>query len=146
MPEIRTSVCVNYTAEEMYALVNDVRAYPKYILMCSDVKLLEEQPDKLKATITMSKGMIRLSFTTLNTMVEGASISMQLVEGPFKKMNGVWRFDPSESGGCEVDFKLHFEFASAMLSVAFNGLFKEVTESMVSAFCKQAAVIYGPRR
>ena len=145
MREIRTSVCVNYTPEEMYALVNDVQGYPKYIPMCSEVRLLEAQPDRLKATITISKGMIRLSFTTLNTMVEGTSISMQLVEGPFKTLNGVWRFDPLESGGCEVDFKLKFEFASAMLSVAFNGLFKEVTESMVSAFCKQAAVKYGPR-
>ena len=145
MPEIRTSVCVNYSPEEMYALVNDVKAYPRYIPMCSDVRLIEEQANRLKATITMSKGMVRMSFTTLNSMVEGSSISMQLVEGPFKKMNGVWRFEALEAGGCEVDFKLQFEFASAMLSLAFNGLFKEVTESMVSAFCKQAAIKYGVR-
>ena len=113
MPEIETSVCVKYTPDEMYALVNDVESYPKYIPMCSDAKLLEAQPDRLKASI--------------------------------RRMNGVWRFDPLDTGGCEVDFKLHFEFASAMLSLAFNGLFKEVTESMVSAFCKQAALKYGPR-
>ncbi len=145
MPEIETSVCVVYTPDEMYALVNDVESYPKYIPMCSDAKLLEDQSDRLKASITMAKGMIRLSFTTINTMVEGRSITMKLVDGPFKRMNGVWRFDPLDAGGCEVDFKLHFEFSSAMLSLAFNGLFKEVTESMVSAFCKQAALKYGPR-
>ena len=35
MPNISTSVCVNYTPLEMYDLVNDVRSYPNYIPMCS---------------------------------------------------------------------------------------------------------------
>ena len=40
MTNVSTSVCVNYTPEEMYELVNDVRSYPNYVPMCSQVRLL----------------------------------------------------------------------------------------------------------
>lgn len=145
MPNISTSVCVNYTPLEMYDLVNDVRSYPNYIPMCSEVKLLSQTPEKLRATITMAKGKIKLSFTTENTMEAGKTIRMRLVDGPFKKLNGVWRFEPSGETGCEATFGLDFEFANALLSMAFGGFFKEVTESMVDAFCRQAARKYGER-
>ena len=129
----------------MYDLVNDVRSYPSYIPMCSDVKLLAQSPESLKATITMAKGKIKLSFTTENTMEAGKSIRMRLVDGPFKRLNGVWRFEPSVDMGCEATFRLDFEFANALLSMAFGGFFKEVTETMVDAFCRQAARKYGDR-
>jgi ribosome-associated toxin RatA of RatAB toxin-antitoxin module len=138
MPNVSTSVCVNYTPAEMYDLVNDVRSYPSYIPMCSDVKLLAQSPESLKATI-------KLSFTTENTMEAGKSIRMRLVDGPFKRLNGVWRFEPSGDMGCEATFRLDFEFANALLSMAFGGFFKEVTETMVDAFCRQAARKYGDR-
>ena len=145
MPNVSTSVCVNYTPAEMYDLVNDVRSYPSYIPMCSDVKLLAQSPESLKATITMAKGKIKLSFTTENTMEAGKSIRMRLVDGPFKRLNGVWRCEPSGDMGCEATFRLDFEFANALLSMAFGGFFKEVTETMVDAFCRQAARKYGDR-
>ena len=145
MPNVSTSECVNYTPAEMYDLVNDVRSYPSYIPMCSDVKLLAQSPESLKATITMAKGKIKLSFTTENTMEAGKSIRMRLVDGPFKRLNGVWRFEPSGDMGCEATFRLDFEFANALLSMAFGGFFKEVTETMVDAFCRQAARKYGDR-
>jgi ribosome-associated toxin RatA of RatAB toxin-antitoxin module len=94
---------------EMFNLVNDVRAYPSYIPMCSEVKLLEESPNKLKATITIAKSKVKLSFTTENTMEPGKSIRMRLV----------------------------------LLGMAFGGLFKEVTGSMVEAFCRQASRKHG---
>ena len=145
MPNVSTSVCVNYTPSEMYDLVNDVRSYPSYIPLCTEVKLLSQNPERLKATITMAKGKIKLSFTTENTMEAGRTIRMRLVDGPFKRLNGVWCFEPSGEAGCEATFRLDFEFANALLSMAFGGFFKEVTESMVDAFCRQAVRKYGDR-
>ncbi len=145
MPNVSTSVCVNYTPEEMYELVNDVQSYPKYIPMCSEVRLLSKAPEHLKATISMAKGKVKLSFTTENTMKVGRSIRMRLVDGPFKRLNGVWHFEPRGDSGCEATFRLDFEFANALLGMALGGLFKEVTGSMVDAFCRQAVCKYGER-
>lgn len=145
MANVSTSVCVNYTAMEMYALVNDVQAYPSYLPMCAGVKLHSRTPNSLRATITLAKGKLKLSFTTDNAMEEGRSIDMKLVEGPFKRLRGNWRFVPTPSGGCETSFRLEFEFANALLGMALGGLLKEVAETMVDAFCAEAAKKYGVR-
>jgi ribosome-associated toxin RatA of RatAB toxin-antitoxin module len=145
MANVCTSVCVNYTAMEMYDLVNDVQAYPTYLPMCKAVKLHSKSPTNLRATITLAKGKIKLSFTTDNSMEEGRGIHMKLVEGPFKQLRGSWRFEPIPAGGCEATFRLDFEFANALLGMAFGGFFKEVAETMVDAFCTQAAKKYGER-
>ncbi len=143
MPTLNNSVCVIYTPEQMYDLVNDVEAYPQYLPLCSSVKVLAKSPSQLKATITLSKGKIKLSFTTANSMEQGKQINMNLVDGPFKHLRGVWRFLPIGNGGCETSFDLDFEFSNGLLSLAFGGFFKEVAESFVEAFCRQAAVRYG---
>ena len=145
MPTVSTRARVSYTPGEMYALVNDVKSYPAFIPMCSDVRLLSEGADRLKATMTLKKGAIRLTFTTENSMEAGRHIRMRLVDGPFKRLNGLWTFTPQGDSGSETAFRLDFEFANGLLSMALGGFFKEVSESMVDAFCRQAAKKYGPR-
>jgi ribosome-associated toxin RatA of RatAB toxin-antitoxin module len=145
MSTLCNSVCVNYTPKEMYDLVNDVQSYPSYLPLCSAVKLHSRTATALRATITLAKGRIKFSFTTDNAMEDGKQIRMNLVEGPFKHLRGHWRFEPLPGGGCEATFKLDFEFANALLGMAFGGFFKEVTESLVEAFCRQAAKRYGDR-
>ncbi|CAL1239280.1 type II toxin-antitoxin system RatA family toxin [Candidatus Methylocalor cossyra] len=145
MTNICTSVCVNYTPLEMYNLVNDVQAYPNYLPLCTAVTLHARSPTHLRATITLAKGKLKLSFTTDNAMEEGRSIDMRLVEGPFKHFHGSWRFDPTPGGGCETTFRLDFEFANGLLGLAFGGFFKDLTESLVDAFCNEAVKKYGQR-
>lgn len=145
MAVVSTSACVNYTPMEMYDLVNDVQSYPKYLPMCSEARLLSKSANSLRAALTLSKGKIKLSFTTENSMEEGRRIHMKLVEGPFKHLKGVWNFEPIPSGGCQASFRLDFEFANALIGMAFGGFIKEVAESLVEAFCVQAAKRYGER-
>lgn len=143
MPSLFNSVCVKYTPQQMYDLVNDVEAYPQYLPLCSSVRVIAKGPTHLNATITLSKGRIKLSFTTANSMEQGRRINMDLVDGPFKHLRGVWHFRPIGNGGCEACFELDFEFSNGLLGLAFGGFFKEVAESFVDAFCRQAAVRYG---
>jgi ribosome-associated toxin RatA of RatAB toxin-antitoxin module len=129
----------------MYDLVNDVQSYPAYLPLCSSVKLHSKTLTDLRATLTLAKGRIKFSFTTDNAMEDGKQIIMKLVDGPFKHLRGQWRFEPLPSGGCEATFRLDFEFANALLGMAFGGFFKEVTESLIESFCQQAANRYGER-
>lgn len=146
MTTLQNSVCVPYSHQEMYDLVNDIRAYPSYLPMISEVKILSEASSTLRATITLSKGRIKLSFTTDNTMQDGKEIRMNLVEGPFKSLKAIWTFNPVHGDGCEANFKIDFEFTNGLMAMAFGGFFKEVTESLVDAFCQQAAKRYGVRQ
>ena len=142
MPQINTSACVPYTTKQMYDLVNDAATYPRYLPMCSNVLIRSQSEDCQIATITLSKGKIKMDFTTANEMVEGKQINMTLVDGPFKYLRGTWIFKPTNHGGSEITFDLDFEFSNPLLKVAFGAFFKGIVESMVGAFCNQAAQRY----
>ena len=142
MPTVSTSVCVDFTPQQMYDLVNDVQSYPEYLPLCGAVKVHFRSPTNLRATLTLAKGKIKFSFTTANTMIEGKRIQMNLIDGPFKFFKGAWAFEPSANGGCETAYRCDFEFSNGLLGLAFGPFFKEVMESLVEAFCRQAAIRY----
>ncbi len=92
MSSFHKQVTVHYTAEQMYDLVNDINAYSTFIPLCVSSEVHEELDHKLRATIKIAKGKIGFGFTTVNTMEKGRSITMNLENGPFKSLTGVWRF------------------------------------------------------
>ena len=132
-----------YTAEQMYDLVNDVKAYSTFIDLCTASEVHENLDHQLTATIKIALGHIGFEFTTVNTMVKGRSISMNLVKGPFKSLKGLWRFTPLENQHCITSLQFDFEFSNKVLGIALGGLFKQLCNSMLESFHKQAAIRYG---
>ena len=143
MSSFNKQVTVHYTAEQMYDLVNDIHAYSTFIPLCTSSEVHEELDHKLRATIKIAKGKIGFGFTTVNTMEKGRSITMSLDNGPFKALKGVWRFTPLGEHECIISLHFDFEFSNKLLGVALGGLFKQLCDSMVESFRKQAAVLYG---
>ena len=143
MSSFHKQVTVRYTADQMYELVNDINTYSTFIPLCVSSKVHEEQDHKLRATIKIAKGKIGFQFTTVNTMEKGRSIIMNLENGPFKALKGVWRFTPSGTHDCIITLHFDFDFSNKLLGVALGGLFKQLCDSMVESFRKQAAVRYG---
>ena len=143
MSSFHKQVTVPYTAEQMYALVNDINAYSTFIPLCISSEVHEEQAHKLTASIKIAKGKIGFGFTTVNSMEKGRSISMNLENGPFKVLKGVWRFTPSGTHECIISLHFDFEFSNQLLGIALGGLFKQLCDSMVESFRKQAVVRYG---
>ena len=95
------------------------------------------------ATIGLSKGGVEKDFATCNRIQKNKMIEMRLVEGPFKCLEGFWRFDPLGEEGCKVSLDLEFEFASRMLGVVVGPVFNQVANSLVDSFQKRAVEIYG---
>ena len=143
MSRISKHVTVPYTADQMYDLVYDINAYPKFIPLCVSSQVHEEQDHKSKASMKIAKGKIGFEFTTVNLIEKGRSITINLENGPFKSLKGVWRFTPSGTHECIISLHFDFEFSNKLLGVALGGLFKQLCDSMVESFRKQAAVRYG---
>jgi ribosome-associated toxin RatA of RatAB toxin-antitoxin module len=78
-------------------------------------------------------------------MREGSSISMSLVDGPFRHLQGQWTFTPLGEEGSKVELHLEFDFSSKMLHSTVGPVFSHIAETMVSAFCNRAHEIYGDR-
>lgn len=143
MPLINRSAIVPYSAEQMYDLVDDIESYPKFLPWCQEATIQSRNEDEVHATLHLAwKGMTK-SFTTCNRLQKPKMMEIRLVEGPFKQLEGFWRFSPLGEEGSKVSLDLQFEFANLLLAMAFGKLFEEVTDKLVNAFCERAKEVYG---
>jgi ribosome-associated toxin RatA of RatAB toxin-antitoxin module len=142
MPQISRTALVPFSAEQMYTLVNDVNAYPDFLPGCTGSRVIESGPTQMTAAVDVSKAGISKTFTTRNILTSNQSILMQLVDGPFKKLIGGWKFIPLSQDACKIEFHLDFEFTNKLIEMAFGRIFKELALNMVQAFTMRAREVY----
>lgn len=126
----------------MYALVDDVPSYPQFLPWCSGAEEHRRDGNEVHATIRIAKGPLRKAFSTINRLTPGERIDLSLVDGPFRRLDGSWSFAPLGTDGCKVSLELEFEFSSRILTATIGPVFNEIANSMVSAFCQRAQVLY----
>lgn len=142
MPKVEKSIVVPYTQQQMFELVNDVASYPAFLPFCSSTEVISSQADCLEASLTLSKGGISKSFTTRNTLVPYESMTVSLLDGPFKSLEGDWRFVDYRPGVTQIQLDMSYEFDSKMLAMVFGPLFAQVAGSLVDAFYQRAKEVY----
>ncbi len=138
---IQRSAFVPYSAKQMFDLVNDVEQYPQFLPWCANAHIASQTEDQMEATVHIAKGLWRKAFTTLNNLVPHERIEMKLRQGPFRHLEGVWQFQHI-STGCNVSFKLSFEFSNPLLAITLGPVFNQVAQSLVSAFTQRAHQVY----
>ena len=143
MPKISRSALVPYTPEQMYALVDGISTYPDFLPWCSAAQELSRDDDSVKASVEIAKGSMKKSFTTLNKMQPGSVIEMNLVDGPFKRLHGYWRFEELKPGACKVSLDLDFEFSNKLMAIAIGSVFNQVANTLVDSFVDRAHSVYG---
>jgi ribosome-associated toxin RatA of RatAB toxin-antitoxin module len=141
MKEISRSAIVEHSAAEMYALVDDIAEYPRFLPWCLEARVEHADGGK-RATLTAGLRGIRQSFTTQNENLPGAAIDMRLVEGPFRRFGAQWRFVPLSPRACRIEFSLQYEFSSRTLGRLLAPLFDGMADTMVDAFVRRAAQVY----
>lgn len=139
---VERSALVNYSAAQMFDLVNDIEAYPKFMDGCVGATILARGDDWLEARLELSKAGVTQSFVTRNQLQPPHSMSMDLVDGPFKYLRGVWRFTPLSATACKVTFELEFELQNRLLGMAVGKLFEGVSNKQVDALCARAKQVY----
>lgn len=142
---VKRKALVPYTPAQMYQLVNQVEAYSQFVPWCTKGYIIKSTNTEMIAGLEFSGKGLHKTFTTRNTLDKNRSIELALVDGPFKKLEGVWTFTPlsEEEGGCEVGLSLDFELSNAWLSHLFGQFFTEVANRLVDVFCKRADEVYG---
>ena len=69
MPEIVRSALVEHSAARMFALVNDIAAYPRRFDWCRAASVLETGEDRMLARLELGVGGFHTWFTTENALV-----------------------------------------------------------------------------
>ena len=142
MPTINKSITVPYSTDQMYALVNEVETYPEFVPACRKVDVLAKNDDEIQVRLHFVASGFQKSFTTCNRLQPGKMIEMRLIDGPFRQLQGYWRFEATENG-CIVNLDLEFEFASRLLANLVGPIFSKITYSLVDAFSERAKKVYG---
>ena len=145
MKTVNKSVLIWYRPEEMYALVIDIAAYPKFLPWCDTAKVVASDDKGMTARIGIAFGGVHQTFTTRNLHTPGRAVAMQLVDGPFSRLDGEWRFHPLGDGtqrACKVDLVLNYGFDNVALGALVGPVFDWIAGSLVDAFVKRAEQVY----
>jgi len=142
MVEVNKSVLVAYSAPRMFALVDAVEKYPEFLPWCGGTELLFRDAQVTRATIHINFHGIRQSFSTENAKSEPRWMLIKLIEGPFKTLEGGWRFTDLGGSGCKIEFNLSYEFSSRLLERLVGPVFGHIANSLVDAFIKRAHSVY----
>jgi ribosome-associated toxin RatA of RatAB toxin-antitoxin module len=89
---IERTALVAHTAMDMYRLVADLPAYPEFLRWCTETRVHEQTDIIQKASLTVRVAGVTQQFTTMNDLTAGERVGMRLFEGPFKNLEGEWRF------------------------------------------------------
>ncbi len=143
MTQVNRSALVLHTAEQMFDLVNDVRNYPQFLPWCASTEVISEHDEELVATLNLSKGGLKYSFTTRNRLQRPDRMEIALVEGPFSSLRGIWVFTPLSDEASKVELTMDFEFKGKLTGMAMSKVFSSVATTMVDAFVNRADQIYG---
>ena len=143
MPVVEKSVLVAHSAQQMFHLVDAVEAYPQFLPWCSGTDVLHRDDERTRATLHINYHGAKQSFTTENAKEAPRRMSVRLVRGPFRVLEGEWRFHALAERACKVEFRLHYEFSSRLLETLVGRVFSHIANTMVEAFVKRADEVHG---
>ena len=143
MSEVNTSVLVGHPASRMFALVDDVEKYPEFLPWCGGSQVSFRDANITRATIQINYHGIRQSFTTENSKQPPNLMLIRLVEGPFRSLEGSWRFTDLGDAGCKIELSMRYEFSNRVLEKLVGPVFGYIANNLVDAFVKRANSLYG---
>ena len=151
MPQFSTKRRVRHTATDMFDLVADVEKYPQFVPLCSAlrVKSRSSKDDEvivLVADMTIAYKIIRETFTS-RVMLDrpNLKILVEYLNGPFKRMQNRWTFQPAGEDTCDVEFFIEYEFRSRTLAMLMGAMFDTAFRKFSAAFEKRADGVYGEK-
>ncbi|MFT3741325.1 MAG: type II toxin-antitoxin system RatA family toxin [Gammaproteobacteria bacterium] len=142
MTVINRDAIIAYSPVQMFNLVNAIEDYPQFVPACKSTQVISRTEDEIRATLEFAQGGFHKSFSTCNRLQGNKLIEIRLIDGPFKQLEGFWRFEEIPEG-CRISLDLEFEFNNKLLSMMFSPVFHPVADKLVDVFCQRAHALYG---
>lgn len=142
MADVRKQVLIEFTAAQMFDLVDRVEDYPAFLPWCGGGHVLDRNERITRARLDINYHGIRSHFTTENVKEHPRHMLIRLVEGPFTHLDGEWTFAPLGETACKVDFRLHYQFSSKLIEKVVGPVFSHIANTFVESFVRRAAEVY----
>lgn len=143
MAIVKKSVLIGRSSQEMFDLVDRVEDYPQFLPWCSQTRCEFRDDHKTVATLHINYRNVRSHFTTANDKQSPTWMKITLVDGPFRRLDGVWCFKPLTEQACKIEFQLSYEFSSRVFEKVIGPVFGQIANTFVEAFVQRANDIHG---
>ncbi|MEF8714326.1 MAG: type II toxin-antitoxin system RatA family toxin [Accumulibacter sp.] len=143
MAMVRKSVLIEHSSQQMFDLVDRVEDYPQFLPWCSLTRCIFRDDTRTIATLHINYRSVKSHFTTENNKDSPFSMNINLVDGPFRRLDGVWHFKPLAAHACKIEFQLSYEFSSKMFEKVIGPVFSQIANTFVDAFVKRAYDVHG---
>ena len=138
MREVKRSALVSRPPSELFALINDIESYPQFLPWCTHARIESRSEAEIIATLGVRQGALHGEFTTRNTLEPVRRITMQLLSGPFRTLEGEWRLTPIDGSGCRIELSLRFAFKNPLTALLLETRFAATAGSLLDAFVARA--------
>jgi coenzyme Q-binding protein COQ10 len=146
MPRHEEQATLAYSADELFAVVANVKDYPLFVPWCSGARIQREDQREIIVDLVIGFGPFQESFTSQVTLDRPRQVLVYAVEGPLEHLTNTWTFTPTSDGATHVDFIIDFQFKSHLLDHVANGMFQEATTRMMSAFASRMHLLHAMRQ
>ena len=140
---VKKSVLIERSSQQMFDLVDRVEDYPKFLPWCSQTRCEFRDEQKTVATLHINYRNVTSHFTTENDKESPQWMRIHLVDGPFRRLEGLWRLKPLADYACKIEFQLSYEFSSKMFEKVIGPVFSQIANTFVDAFVKRANEVHG---
>ncbi|MGH8617838.1 MAG: type II toxin-antitoxin system RatA family toxin [Burkholderiales bacterium] len=143
MAEVKRTVLVGHSAARMFELVDRVEDYPQFLPWCSGSSVEARDAAVTRATVHISFHGVKTSFSTANAKQAPSRMQITLISGPFRALDGEWRFTDLGGTGCRIEFSLRYQFSNRLLEKMVGPVFGGIAGSLVDAFVQRADRLHG---
>src|SRR4051794_29574094 len=142
MIEVRKSALVPFPIEAMFDLIEAAEHYPVFLPWCASATVLARDEAVVRARIGIDFHGVRFQFVTRNPKRRPEHMSIAVEEGPFRRFEGEWRLNALAADACKIDFRLQYEFQSAVMAKVAGPVFERIANTMVNAFVARAERVF----
>ncbi len=142
MASVKKIVLIEFTPAQMFDLVDRCEDYKQFLPWCGGAEVHERTELQTHATLHVSYHGIKTHFTTRNEKSAPSLMRIRLEQGPFRQLDGTWRFIALGDKACKIEFELHYEFSSRLLEKALGPVFNHIANTFVESFVKRAESVY----
>jgi ribosome-associated toxin RatA of RatAB toxin-antitoxin module len=140
--QINRSALVPYSAAQMFALLDDIEAYPTCLPWCQKGKINLRTENEIEASLTLAVKGLKHSFRTRNPKHAPDWMEMHLVDGPFSQLYGRWELQTLGDAGCKISLHMEFAFSNPLLGMTLEPIFRHIVSTLIEAFIDRAKELY----
>tara|TARA_Y100000768_G_C23935685_1_gene662438 strand:+ start:216 stop:656 length:441 start_codon:yes stop_codon:yes gene_type:complete len=146
MNYINKSENINVELVIIFDLINNVENYDKFLPWCTDSNILSDDGNVMVAEIAIDKNFVNWKFKTENSYKQNQIIELKLVEGPFNKLDGYWKFSKIDKHNTSVKLYLEYEFDNKIVELSIKPIFSSIMSSILDSFISEAFKIKSDAR